>query len=74
MTKSNQVGFAQMILERAVENCGDEGDLHYMLAQVYKLTKCRDKYVQAMNNALKYNSTLSVSPKLVKKELDNFLA
>ena len=74
MMKENQIDFAKMILERAIENCGGEGDLYYMQAQIAKKTRDREGFVKAMNNALKFNMTLSISPKLVKKELDDFLA
>ncbi len=61
-------------MERAIDNCGDDGDLYYIFAQIQKLRKAKDEYVKLMNNALKYNRTLTVSPKLVKKELDLFLS
>ena len=60
-------------MERAIDNCGAGGDSYYILAQIQKLRNAKDEYVKCMNNALKYNTTLSVSPKLVKKELDKFI-
>ena len=74
MTKVNQLEFAIDILKRAIENCGDNGNLYYMLAQVEKMNGSKEGYIKAMNNALKFNSTLSIAPKLVKKELDKFLS
>ena len=73
MTKSNRFDNAALIMEKSIDNCGANGDSYYMLAQIQKLRKANDEYVKCMNNALKFNSSLSVSPKLVKKELDNFL-
>ncbi len=64
---------ANNIMETAINNCGAVGDLYYIWAQIHKLTKNNSDYVKCMNNALKFNNTLSVSPKLVKKELDQFI-
>ena len=61
------------ILLGAFVNWGAGGDSYYILAQIQKLRNAKDEYVKCMNNALKYNTTLSVSPKLVKKELDKFI-
>ena len=73
MCKVSQYDKAASIIEQAIENCGENGDLFYILAQIYKLQNNKADYVKLMNQTLKFNSTLSVSPKLVKKELENFL-
>ena len=74
MTKHNKLDNAALIMEKSIDNCGGNGDCYYILAQIQKLRKANDEYVKCMNNALKFNSSLSVSPKLVKKELDTFLS
>lgn len=65
---------AGTVIDKAINNCGAIGDLYYIRAQIYKLTNNRQEYVKYMNNALKFNTTLSVSPKLIKKELDKYIA
>ena len=73
MSKLENFDRACSIIQQAIENCGETGDLYYILAQIYKLQGARADYVKSINQALKLNSTLSASPKLVKKELDDFL-
>lgn len=73
MTKNGALDSAAAIMERALESCGAGGDSYYILAQIHKLRNAKDEYIKCMNNALKYNTTLSVSPKLVKRELDSFI-
>lgn len=74
LSKEGLYDDALAIINQALGICGAGGDLYYIAAQVNKLKNNREDYVKCMNNALKYNTTLSVSPKLVKKELDKFLA
>ena len=74
LAKEGLLEDANLIVDKALNNCGANGDLYYIQAQIYKLSNNREEFVKNMNNALKYNSTLSASPKLVKKELDKFLA
>ena len=74
LTKSEKLDNAAVIMETAIDNCGANGDLYYILAQIQKLRKANDEYVKCMNYALKFNNSLSVSAKLVKKELDNFFS
>lgn len=74
MTKNKNLNEAALIMEKSIENCGANGDSYYILAQIQKLRKVNDEYVKCMNSALKFNTSLSVSPKLVKKELDTFLS
>ena len=74
LTKSGQLDKAAVIMETAIDNCGANGDLYYILAQIQKLRHTNDEYVKCMNNALKFNNSLSTSAKLVKKELDKFLS
>ena len=64
---------AAVLIEQAIDNCGDNGDLYYFLAQIQKIRGDVEEYIKCMNNALKFNISLSVAPKLVKKELDEFL-
>ena len=72
LSKLAQYDAAVSVIEKAVENCGENGDLYYILAQIYKLQNLKENYIKFMNKALKMNTTLSISPKLVKKELDEF--
>ena len=74
LTKTQNFDNAKVIIEQALQNCGENGDLYYILAQINKLGHSNDEYVKNMGLSLKNNSTLSVSPKLVKKELDRFTA
>ena len=73
LTKARKYDNAAVLIEQAIDNCGDNGDLYYFLAQIQKIRGDVEEYIKCMNNALKFNISLSVAPKLVKKELDEFL-
>lgn len=72
LAKNKQTEKAFEISKKAVENCPEEGDLYYILAQIQKELSMLDEYIASMNEALKHSSTLSISPKIIKKELDSF--
>lgn len=59
------------IANLSISNCEDEGDLYYLRAQVYKLIDDKENFVNDMYEALRHISTLSVSPNVIKKELEN---
>lgn len=73
LTKAKKYDNAAVIIEQALDNCGANGDLFYILAQIQKLRNDREEFVKNMTEAMKYYTSLSVSPKAVKKELDKFL-
>ena len=73
LTKNRDTEKSLQIAQRAVNNCPEEGDLYYILAQVYKITNSKTEYVKNMTNALKHLNTLTVSPKAIKKEMDDYL-
>ena len=73
LIKARKYDNAAVLIEQAIDNCGDNGDLYYFLAQIQKIRGDVEEYIKCMNNALKFNISLSVAPKLVKKELDEFL-
>ena len=74
MTKEGKLDKAAFIMEQSIDNCGANGDSYYILAQIQKLRKANDEYVKCLNYALKFNNSLTVSPKIVKNELDKFLS
>ena len=69
MTKNGDFETALSVMERATENCENEGDLYYIKAQIYKMQNLNDKYIFNMNEALKHFATLSFPSVLIKKEL-----
>ena len=73
LSKNNDFKKALQIASSAIENCQEEGDLYYILAQIQKELSIKDGYVKNMTEALKHSNTLSISPKTIKKEMDNFL-
>ena len=48
----------------------ENGDLFYILAQVYKKTGEKEKYIKNLKNALDNNLTLTYSHNIVNKELN----
>lgn len=69
LAREQMYDHAEAVLQQAVNYCGANGDLYYILAQVYKHQGKRAEYEKNMNLALKNHATLSVSPRLVKQEL-----
>lgn len=63
---------AQHLIENAIKSNVYEADLYYILAQIYKTQNNLTGYEKALKLALKNYQTLSYSPKLVKKELDDY--
>ena len=72
LAKNGELEKANELSSRALENCNEDGDLYYITAQISKMSGHNDGYVSNMKNAIQYSNTLSVLPKLVKKELDEF--
>jgi tetratricopeptide (TPR) repeat protein len=68
--KLGEMEKSKIVAEQAIDNCGGNGDLYYILAQVNKGLGQNDEYVKCMGQSLKYYQSLSVSPKLVKEELE----
>ena len=73
LIKENLLEDAANIANRAIENCPNEGDLYYILAQVQKHRHINDEYVKNMTEAIKHSKTLTISPKIIKEEMDNFI-
>lgn len=48
----------------------ENGDIYYMLSQVYKYVRKEDDYIEALENALDNYLTLSYPKDIVKKELE----
>ncbi len=59
------------VVTRALKECGEEGDMYYLQAQICKKMENIDGCKKALNQALTHHSSLTKSPKEVKKELDN---
>lgn len=74
LTKVGREDDAVDLLKSAIAQNAHEGDLHYSLAQVFKVQKNLEGYEKALKNALKNYKTLSFHPKIAKKELDDYLA
>ena len=72
LVKNDDAQKAVEILESAIETNSEQGDLYYILAQIYKMQSNTKQFIKNMNLALKNNSTLTIAPKQVKKELDEF--
>ena len=73
LIKIDLVEDAQHLIENAIKDNVYEADLYYILAQIYKLQNNLERYEKALKLALKNYQTLSYSPKLVKKELDELI-
>lgn len=54
---------------QGLDVCGDNGDMYYILAQIYKRLDNFDEYKNSMELALKHYQSLSVMPKLLQQEL-----
>ena len=67
--KTNEVEEIITILETRLENDGN-GDLFYILAQVYKQVGDKNNYLKNLKKALENNLTLTYSHKWVNKELN----
>ncbi len=74
ITKNGQYQRANELVKTALKNCGSNGDLFYIYARIKKLMNDNDSYIKYLNKALENNDTLSAAPKIVKQEIDKFLA
>lgn len=72
LLKIDMVDEAQKLIQNALSANVYEADLYYILAQIYKIQNNLKGYEKALKLALKNYQTLTYSPKLVKKELDEF--
>ena len=52
----------------------ENGDIYYMLAQVYKYVRKEQEYIEALENALHNSLTLTYPKDIVKKEFDKVSA
>ena len=64
---------AAVVIEQALDNCGDNGDLYYILSQIQKLRKANEEYIKNLGNAMKFYTSLSVPTKFVKDEMNRFM-
>ena len=74
MAKNGEYESANDLVKTALKNCGSNGDLFYIYAHIKKLMKDTESYTKYLQKALENNETLSITPKIVKNELDKFLA
>ena len=74
LAKSGEFQSAAQVIQTALQNCGQNGDLYYIQAQIAKLAGNEELYTLAMAKALENHETLTVNPKLVKNEYDKFLS
>jgi tetratricopeptide (TPR) repeat protein len=70
LIKLGQLKKAQELIQNAISENQYEGDLYYVLANIYKLQENMEGYKKGLKLALKNYKTLSVSTKMVKKEFD----
>ena len=63
-----------MMMKAALEEIPDNGDLFYLMAQIYKNKQMFDEYRQCMELATKHQETLSVSPKQIHLEMERTLS
>ena len=61
---------AEEILLQAIDNCGENGDIYYMLGKVAEKYGDNDKYKNYLNEALRNNQTLSIPITTVKIEMN----
>ena len=73
LMKNNELFEAETVLMKALDNCPEEGDLYYFMAQVYKMQENKNEYIKNMTEAIRHNTTLSISAHLIKQEMDDYL-
>ena len=66
--KQNEIEEIITLLETRLEK-DENGDLYYVLAQVYRQIGEKDKYIANLEKSIEENLTLKYSLELVKKEL-----
>lgn len=54
---------------QAIENCGESGDLCYLISQVYRLCGNKEEYKRYLSDAIRNYQTLSIPVTQVKEEL-----
>ena len=59
------------IAEEALSKCGENGDLYYIAAQIYKEIQNPQEYEHNLNLAIKNHKTLSIPIKKVQDEIKN---
>lgn len=74
LIKLDKLDEARHLIQSAISENQYEGDLFYILAQIYKMQNEFENYAKALKISLKNYKTLSFSPKLIKKELDDLLS
>lgn len=60
------------VAKKAIKENPDCGDLYYTLAQVYKKVKDLKNYIDCLKSALEHQSTLSISTKEIRQEINSF--
>ena len=61
---------AEEILLQAIDNCGENGNIYYMLGKIAEKFGDNVKYRNYLNEALKNNQTLSLPITTVKIEMN----
>lgn len=69
LAKNENYDMAEEIITRALENCGENGDLYYIAGKLSGLQGDNIKYRINLQNALKNYKTLSISVPALKTEL-----
>ena len=62
---------AKSIIENAINNCGDNGDLYYYLARIFLNLGDKENYEKNVSLALKNSNSLSVSIEQVQHEMNS---
>ena len=68
LVKNDEIEEIITILETRLDK-EENGDIYYMLSQVYKYVRKEEDYIKALENALQNSLTLTYPKDIVKKEL-----
>lgn len=69
LIKIEDYEYAHQVLDLALQNCGENGDLYYILGRLFALEGDNINYRLNLQNALKNYKTLSMSVPALKTEL-----
>ena len=73
LLKNDEIEEIITILESRLDK-EENGDIYYMLAQVYKYVRKEQEYIEALENSLHNSLTLTYPKDIVKKEFDKVSA
>lgn len=71
--KLNEIENVLTLLHNQLKNTSENGDIAYLLSQVYKFIIDKDNYIKFLNVAISHPLSLSYPISAIKKELNNAL-